>query len=160
MRPLHQIGAVHPLQFLHAPEQPRFEVHHLSGVGEIARQLGECAVDHAGPDAEIALSTVVDGDEVRFSVADTGPGIPLVDQEAIFGRFARGAAVRRRSDGAGLGLAIVQAVAEAHGGRVDLVSHPGSGARFTIAVPRPATGTTPAPTPTPDPEDDATWPAS
>jgi signal transduction histidine kinase len=122
--------------------------------------LARNAVDHAGPDAEIALSTVVDGDEVRFSVADTGPGIPLVDQEAIFGRFARGAAVRRRSDGAGLGLAIVQAVAEAHGGRVDLVSHPGSGARFTIAVPRPATGITPAPTPTPDPEDDATWPAS
>jgi signal transduction histidine kinase len=53
----------------------------------------------------------------------------------IFERFARGGDGRRRSQGAGLGLAIVRAVAEAHGGRVDLDSRPGAGARFTISIP-------------------------
>ena len=42
---------------------------------------------------------------------------------------------RRRSEGAGLGLAIVRAIAEAHGGRVELVSRPGAGATFTIVIP-------------------------
>lgn len=72
---------------------------------------------------------------MSFWVADTGSGIAPDEQATIFGRFARGGDRRRRSDGAGLGLAIVQAVAVAHGGRVGLDSRPGDGARFTITVP-------------------------
>ena len=55
MRPLDQVGAVEALQLLHAPQQPRLEVHHLAGVGEVARQFGEGAIDHARPLAEIAF---------------------------------------------------------------------------------------------------------
>ena len=53
----------------------------------------------------------------------------------MFERFARAAASRRRSEGAGLGLAIVRAIAEAHGGRAELASMPGAGSTFTVVVP-------------------------
>jgi signal transduction histidine kinase len=54
----------------------------------------------------------------------------------IFGRFTRGEGAHLRYAGGGLGLAIVKAVAEAHGGRVDLQSFVGEGSTFTIVVPR------------------------
>jgi two-component system, OmpR family, sensor kinase len=68
-------------------------------------------------------------------VRDGGPGVAPDDQERIFERFARASASRRRSDGAGLGLAIVRAIAEAHGGRTALSSRLGAGATFTIVIP-------------------------
>jgi two-component system, OmpR family, sensor kinase len=108
--------------------------------------LARNAVEHTSPDAIITMGSTVVDDEMRFWVADTGPGIPVEEQAAIFERFARGGDRRRRSDGAGLGLAIVRAVAEAHGGRVDLDSRPGAGAGFTISIPaaRPEGATWPA----------------
>ncbi len=65
---------------------------------------------------------------------DTGPGIPFDEQEHVFDRFYR-AGESRRSEGAGLGLSIVQAIARAHRGRLELSSVPGSGATFTIVLP-------------------------
>jgi len=57
------------------------------------------------------------------------------DRDRIFERFYRGRSGHRRSDGAGLGLSIVQAIAEAHGGRIELDSVPGAGATFSLVVP-------------------------
>jgi signal transduction histidine kinase len=68
-------------------------------------------------------------------IRDTGSGISPVEQEEVFDRFRKGRGARRRSEGAGLGLSIVKAIAEAHHGRVDLDSKPGEGTRFTIVVP-------------------------
>ena len=68
-------------------------------------------------------------------VRDTGPGIAPRDQERVFERFARASAQARRSEGAGLGLAIVRAIAEAHGGRVELESRLGHGSTFTLVLP-------------------------
>jgi signal transduction histidine kinase len=67
-------------------------------------------------------------------VRDEGPGVPASEQERIFERFARVHRGPRRGGAAGLGLAIVTTVAQAHGGRVLLDSAPGQGARFTIVV--------------------------
>lgn len=94
------------------------------------------AVQHTGPGGLIAIgSDVVDG-EARLWVRDDGPGVPLAEQEHIFERFARGADTRiRRAEGTGLGLAIVSAIGRAHGGRVQLESRPGQGARFTVFIP-------------------------
>ncbi|MDQ4134477.1 MAG: ATP-binding protein [Actinomycetota bacterium] len=99
--------------------------------------LAHNAVQHSAEGDEILLGSDTVEDRVRFWVHDSGPGIPPLDQERIFERFARGADTRRR-EGSGLGLAIVQAIARAHGGRIDLVSEPGAGTTFTIVIPRAA----------------------
>ena len=97
--------------------------------------LARNAVQHTAPGDLIALGSAADGDSARLWVRDEGSGIPLDQQELIFKRFARGRGSRRTSEGAGLGLSIVRAIAEAHGGRVELTSTPGSGAEFTLVLP-------------------------
>jgi two-component system OmpR family sensor kinase len=97
-------------------------------------QLAQNAVQHTEEGAEIGLGSAVFPGQARFWVRDLGPGIPPYEQERIFERFVRGSAARR-AGGAGLGLAIVRAIAEAHGGRVELASSPGMGATFVIVVP-------------------------
>ena len=97
--------------------------------------LARNAVEHTAVGAEIGLGSSSADGEVRLWVRDTGPGVDLVDRDQIFERFARGRAGRRRSDGAGLGLAIVRSVTDGHFGRVELDSEPGQGATFTIVLP-------------------------
>ncbi len=70
---------------------------------------------------------------VRFVVGDNGPGIPPEEIPVIFERFTRGN--HPENDGAGLGLAIVQSVARAHGGTVGVKSVPGKGSVFTLELP-------------------------
>jgi signal transduction histidine kinase len=98
-------------------------------------QLADNAVHHTREGQPIALGSIVSDGQARFWVRDTGPGIPYEEQEQIFHRFARGGRTGRSSEGAGLGLAIVRAIAEAHHGRVELRSRPGAGATFTVVIP-------------------------
>jgi two-component system, OmpR family, sensor kinase len=95
--------------------------------------LADNATRFTGPGDRIALGSQVSGGELRIWVADSGPGVAPEDHERVFQRFARGAGPR--SEGAGLGLSIVSAIAAAHGGRVLLDSVPGRGATFTVVVP-------------------------
>lgn len=92
------------------------------------------ALEHTPPEAKIAIGGREAGSELVLWVRDTGPGIPTSEQERIFQRFGRGSG-RRSATGAGLGLAIVRAISEGHGGRVDLESGP-SGTTFTIRIPQ------------------------
>jgi signal transduction histidine kinase len=98
--------------------------------------LAHNAVQHTDDADMIAIGTSVNNGEVRLWVRDTGSGIAMADQARIFDRFARGTDSHKRYSGSGLGLAIVKAVAEAHGGRVDLKSRLAEGSTFTIVVPR------------------------
>lgn len=98
--------------------------------------LARNAVRHTQPDQVIAIGSSSVNGQVRMWVRDTGEGIDPADQKRIFERFSRGSAVGRgRSEDSGLGLAIVQAIVEAHGGRVEVDSRPGHGAVFTLVLP-------------------------
>ncbi len=97
--------------------------------------LAQNAVQHTHEGAVIELGSARNGHEARVWVRDSGPGIAPRDQERVFERFARASARARRSEGAGLGLAIVRAIAEAHGGRVELESRLGHGSTFTLVLP-------------------------
>jgi two-component system OmpR family sensor kinase len=92
---------------------------------------------HAGPDAAVDVTLRADDGRARLEVADDGPGMDDGQLGHVFERFYRADASRTRaSGGAGLGLSIVAAVAEAHGGRVSAHSSPGGGATFVIELPR------------------------
>ena len=74
---------------------------------------------------------------VAVRVADTGIGIPAVEQEHLFERFHRVLGARSRShEGSGIGLALVAELAALHGGDVRVESEPGRGSAFTVRVPR------------------------
>ncbi len=81
--------------------------------------------------------------EVEYSVTDTGPGVPEDDRDRVIERFVR-LENSRSQPGAGLGLSLVSAVAEAHGGRLELAEGPGKvgemgpGLRVALVLPRPA----------------------
>lgn len=97
--------------------------------------LADNAVRYSDPGTRIAIGSQLTGGRLRFWVADSGPGVSEADRARIFERFARGESSGRRSEGAGLGLAIIRAIAVAHGGRVLLDSVPGRGATFTLDLP-------------------------
>ena len=107
------------------------------------------AVQHTHPGDRITIGVASEPGWGRLWVADDGPGIPQEDQARVFERFARGSGRRRSSEGAGLGLAIVRVIAEAHGGRVELDSVPGEGSTFTLVVPLRAPRISTAPRPQP-----------
>ena len=92
------------------------------------------AIAHTPEGGRITVGLTTRRSEYRLWVSDSGSGIALEDQARIFERFARGRHERRRS-GAGLGLSIVRAIAEAHRGRVELLSAPGRGSTFTLVLP-------------------------
>ena len=73
------------------------------------------------------------GDEVRFSVSDTGPGIPESDRDRIFEAFWQAPATAHL--GAGLGLAIAKQIVEQHGGKIWVESAGGGGSRFVFTIP-------------------------
>lgn len=104
-------------------------------------QLVANALRFTQPGSVIALGGRIYGPEVRLWVRDEGTGIAAEDQGRIFERFGRGSDPTGTQppgldDGAGLGLAIVDAIALAHHGRVALSSTVGVGSTFTLCLPR------------------------
>ena len=82
----------------------------------------------------VGIRLAYEDGELRIAVTDTGPGIPEVRHEAIFGEFEHGEAGAAGS-GTGLGLAIVRRLALRMGGSVAVDSRPGEGATFTVRIP-------------------------
>ena len=99
--------------------------------------LIENALRQTPPDGTITLAATRASGELRLSVTDTGRGIPFHVQPYLFDRF-----VGRDRGGAGLGLALVKALIELHGGWVEVQSEPGHGAVFTCHLPETASGQT------------------
>ncbi len=107
-------------------------------ITQAVMNLADNAVRHTNESDRISIGSSTDEQETRIWVRDSGPGISQADQQRIFERFAAG----QKGGGAGLGLSIVRAIAEAHGGHVELDSAPGLGATFVIVIP---TETAPGP---------------
>jgi two-component system OmpR family sensor kinase len=93
------------------------------------------AAEHTGEDDEIGLGSVIADGCARLWVRDTGPGIAPADRRRIFERFSRLSDGPRRTEGAGLGLAIADAIVRAHGGRIELETTEGAGSTFTLVIP-------------------------
>ncbi len=93
------------------------------------------AVKYNQPEGRVTLSAEETDDAVQISVADTGIGIPVDEQESIFSRFYRGGStdVAQRT-GHGLGLSLARDIIEMHQGELSVESTPGQGATFTITL--------------------------
>lgn len=111
-------------------------------LGQALLNLAHNAVKFSRPNGEVRIGWGQGGRGVRFSVADDGIGIPSAHLERIFERFYKVDRARARVSGddidggsAGLGLAIVRHIAEAHGGQVGVESTEGLGSTFWIEVP-------------------------
>jgi hypothetical protein len=107
-----------------------------------ARRLGQ-AVDHLLDNAArsiseggvVTLKAEANASEIRIRVEDTGRGIPYHLQAHVFDRF-----VKRERGGPGVGLALVKALVELHGGWAEVESEPGKGAAFILHLPLEADG--------------------
>ena len=98
--------------------------------------LATNAAEHTAPGDEIGIGAGDDGVRAELWVRDTGPGVDPAVRDSLFDRSQRGAVSRaRRPEGAGIGLSIVAAIADAHGGEVRIDPTWTSGARFVITVP-------------------------
>jgi two-component system sensor histidine kinase GlrK len=94
------------------------------------------AVKFTPPGGSIAVTSRSDGADAVIDVVDSGPGVPPEEREAIFQSFFRGRArAGGRVEGTGLGLAIAREFAEAHGGRISVVTR-ADGGHFRIVLPR------------------------
>jgi two-component system, OmpR family, phosphate regulon sensor histidine kinase PhoR len=105
-------------------------------LAQVLDNLISNAIKYTPDGGRVDVLTELDGDEVVLSVSDTGIGLTSEERAAIFEPFYRADAVKERGiKGTGLGLVIVKAVAEAHGGSVAVASEPGAGSTFTVRLP-------------------------
>jgi two-component system, OmpR family, sensor histidine kinase KdpD len=100
----------------------------------ILGNLVENALRYAPPGSAVDLSAARQGDRLRFSIADRGPGVPASEVSQIFEPFYR-PPTAANDGGAGLGLSIAQRLAQAQGGAVVYAPRPGGGSVFTLLLP-------------------------
>jgi signal transduction histidine kinase len=93
------------------------------------------AIRFTPPQGQITLAAQRDADQIVFTVADTGVGIPAGDLSGLFQPFTRGPQPEGSPGGAGLGLSLVKSFVELHGGSVELVSAPLEGTTVTCRLP-------------------------
>lgn len=106
-------------------------------MGVVLANLVENALKFAPAGSTIRIDCAVDGADAVVTVTDHGPGIPEAELPFVFDRFFRGAGARASTgDGVGLGLALSQALAGAHGGRIEAGNAPAGGAVFRVRMPR------------------------
>jgi len=116
-----------------APEELPFVTGDLAQLSRVLTNLIANALRHTPAGGEINVRAALEDHSVRFSVSDTGKGIPAAYLSRIFERFVQ--VPGANSGGAGLGLPIAKRILEAHGGEITAESEEGCGSRFSFAVP-------------------------
>jgi signal transduction histidine kinase len=102
-------------------------------IGLVLDNLISNALRYAPVGSAVTVAAEPDGESVRFSVSDEGPGVPAAYASRVFDRFFR--VPGDTASGAGLGLSIAREVVEAHGGRIGVASDtPGRGASFWFTI--------------------------
>ena len=120
---------------LDLPEEPVEVPGDQARLHQILANLLANARTHTPAGTKVVTRVRPEGPLVRVSVTDDGPGVPETLQPRIFERFTRGDDARVRANGStGLGLSIVAAVGQAHGGRVEVSSRPGA-TTFSVLLP-------------------------
>lgn len=104
-------------------------------VHRVLRHILENAAKYSPSGSPISIRAAHDDYRLLISVGDRGPGIEFSDQPFVFDKFFRGRNQQKQSAGTGMGLAIVKAILEAHGGGIEVASRAGEGARFTFWLP-------------------------
>ncbi len=104
-------------------------------IGHVFSNLLSNALRFTAPGGSITVSAVPEEQLVRFSVTDTGSGIPHQFMQRIFEQFFR-VPDQKSATGAGLGLAIAKEIVEAHGGSINVVSQEGKGTTFSFTLKR------------------------
>lgn len=103
---------------------------------QAVQNLAANALRHTPPGGDVVLESALDGATTVITVRDTGHGIPREHLPHVFERFYKADAARSGSSaGSGLGLSIVKAIIERHGGSVAVTSTPGAGTTFTLRLP-------------------------
>jgi signal transduction histidine kinase len=103
-------------------------------VGQALSNLVDNALKYTPDGGSVTLTPAVVPGAVTITVSDSGPGVPIAEREAVWRRLYRGDASRSQR-GLGLGLTLVRAVAEAHGGSASVADAPGGGALFQMSFP-------------------------
>ncbi len=121
---------------LHADLQPVEVVGDPDRLGQLVTNLLTNAIYYNREGGEVTVSVRREDATAILSVADTGAGIAAEDLPHIFERFYRADKARGTAEGrTGLGLAICQAVVQAHGGTIEVSSEPGAGTTFLVKLP-------------------------
>lgn len=121
--------------------EPTSDLPALIGDGDRLAQVFTNLVDNAlkftPRGGTVGLRAWLEKDEIHASVSDSGSGISPADMPHIFDRFYQAGRLRRggQKQGAGLGLAIVREILQAHGGRINVRSQPGQGTTFIVQLP-------------------------
>ncbi len=98
------------------------------------------AVAHTPSGGSVVMAARSESSVIRIEITDTGIGIPPEALPRVFDRFFRVDPSRSQaSGGAGLGLAIVQGIMLLHGGKVEIISQPGTGTQVILSMPAAAT---------------------
>lgn len=103
-------------------------------LGQAVNNLVDNALKYTPVGGRVQISAARENGTAVITVSDNGPGVPADERDAIFRRLYRGDSSRSQR-GLGLGLSLVKAIVEAHGGTVVVDDAPGGGARFVVRVP-------------------------
>jgi PAS domain S-box-containing protein len=106
-------------------------------LGQVFDNLISNAIKFTPAGGNVTISVEAEGDSIVATVSDTGCGIPQAEQSRLFERFFRSSATRD-VPGTGLGLTIVRAIVESHGGSISCRSDEGKGTTFTFSLPLPS----------------------
>lgn len=121
---------------------------HLQAIPPVGKLIGDAtqlksavsnlvdnAIQYSPPGSTVQIQITQQNEQIVIQVKDEGPGIAAKDLPHIFEKFYRGSNSMNNSEGIGLGLALVQSIARAHGGDVWVESQPGLGSTFFLGLP-------------------------